>query len=210
MYPSEKQRIRDITELAAKAFAQHRIIQNLAQGLHRHWSCVGRRGSAYHFNVITEPGRLIVTGDIGEIILCRLPDMIEFLRTSLGDLDYLAGKVQGKSPREWSEDLCKDWLAARVAEVKAEQRQDAEDYALDGAVPAHVAMKRNEKLEKYRQLYQELEDGRIFFELALYRSGLADGDWPRLETFSHQFLWCTMALRWFMANLDKVPVRYEG
>lgn len=37
VYPSERKRMEQVAEFATKAFERHVIIQNVSQGLYRHW-----------------------------------------------------------------------------------------------------------------------------------------------------------------------------
>lgn len=211
MYECERKRIEQIHELAARAFADHVVTQNVGQGLYRHWRCARPGTGMYAFNVITEPGRVIVTGDIGELILCRELDMIEWFRRCHNDLDYVAGKAQGVKVREWSADVAKEWAESRIREYRADLKLDEEEAASDGVEFPEKDRKRYlDRIEKHQELLDALDDGKHFFDDALFHSGLCDGDYPRLETFTPGFLWCFETLKWLVVRLDAAPVRYEG
>lgn len=200
MYPSERKRMADVAEFASKAFARHEITQNVSQGLYRHWRCARPDSGMYAFNIITEPGRLIVTGDIGEIILCREPDMLAWLPMALRDPHYLAGKVQAGKVREWCADVAREWIDAEVKDLRADFAKDEED----GLATPEDRKRFEANLKKYDDLRDETEMGPSYFEAALHQSGLIDGcDWPRLETFTTQFLWIVEALRWFLAHVEE-------
>lgn len=201
MLPSEKARVEAVRGWAAGAFARHAVTQNVAQGLYRHWSCAEPGSGHRAFNVTTLPGRLIVTGDMGELILCREPDMVEWFRRCHEDLNYVAGKAQGIPVREWCGAAARDWLDAEERGPQAEFEADPWD-AMKGRTRAE------DRLAQIRRVRAALEDGRPFFEMALHESRMLDGDdWPDLEVFTHEFLWCVEGLRWLVPQLPKLPER---
>jgi hypothetical protein len=61
--------------------AEHQleVLQN--NGLYRHLKFSRGGSSIYRFDIITWPGYLAITGDMGESVFTRLPDMLEFFRT---------------------------------------------------------------------------------------------------------------------------------
>jgi hypothetical protein len=162
----------------------------------------------YAFNVITEPGRLIVTGDIGELILCRCPDMVEFVRSVIRDLHYLSSKAEGTPTHEWSDDVARDWVDSEIAELKAELKLEEDE---DGIVPERTRKRYADRMERYREVRQAIDSGEHFFNHTLLESNLTDGgDWPSVETFSYQFLWIVEALRWFLARVPAPVQAAEG
>jgi hypothetical protein len=178
MYPSERKTQENIASLAAHSFKDHIMTTRLGQGLFRNWQCARPGSSFYLFNVSTEPGRLFVTGDIGDMIFARESDMISWLRRCIGDPHYVAGKVQGRRPREWSEDVVRDWLAERAKEEGADRK-------------------------KLAKLGRTLDDGRPYFDIALHESGIINSaDWPDFTAFTTEFLWIMEALKWFLLALD--------
>lgn len=199
MYPCEKQHIEQIRDLAREAFRDHQITKNVSQGLYRHWRCARPGSRMYCFNVITEPGRLIVTGDIGVLILCREKDMLPWLRGSIDSTDYLSSKAQTPT-HAWSSEVALAWVEFRIEELKTEIREEAEDCP-----DSNWGKKLTAMLGKYELLREEVSSGEHAFAQALYDSGVIDGgDFPRLETFTSGFLWCREALRWFLANVQEV------
>ena len=200
MYPCEKKLIEQIRENASRAFADHVVTQNVNQGLYRHWRCQKPGAGMYHFNVITEPGRLIVTGDIGTLILCREQDMLPWARRAMDDPYYMAGKCQAPEPYAWSSDVCRDWLERERRDVLHDLAIDEEAARKEGEeLTAKERKKYTDLLDKIAKLAEEVEGGEHAFTQAVHDSGLVDGcDWPRLETFTPNFLWCREALRWFL------------
>ncbi len=75
-------------------------------GVHRHlrFRKAPPAGSEYWFDLITYPGELVITGDMGTYVFRRLTDMFEFFRT---DREYAErrGCKLGINPSYWSEKL---------------------------------------------------------------------------------------------------------
>lgn len=75
---------------ADKAYKDH-VVQVEGEG---RWYC-GRPGSGtYHFRVIMAPAMILVYGDIKDVVFrVTNSNAMEWLRTSIDDLDYVLGKV---------------------------------------------------------------------------------------------------------------------
>jgi hypothetical protein len=71
-------------------------------GENRHIRFQQRGTGVYHFDIITWPGKLCITGDCGTFVFRRLPDMFEFFRsTQRGRINaqYWAEKVIAEGRR---------------------------------------------------------------------------------------------------------------
>lgn len=173
-----------IAALAKDAFAEHQISERYGQGVYRSWRCKRPRGWAYSFDVISEPGRLLVMGDIGTLVLLSgNPDILPWLRGALGDPDYLAGKVAREiASREFDPDIAAAWLASDGA---ARLRWHTPDW------------------------FREVEEvarthgGPAFFR-ELHEAGSADP--PLCLNFTSGFLWQREALKVFLRLLDQKGV----
>ncbi|WP_235872813.1 hypothetical protein [Pseudoxanthomonas winnipegensis] len=64
-----------------KHTAAHEMEVILDQGMHRHLRFARPGTGIYHFHIVTWPGYLAISGDMGASIFSRLPDMFEFFRT---------------------------------------------------------------------------------------------------------------------------------
>jgi hypothetical protein len=62
-------------------------------GVYRHLKVSKPGTSSYHYHIVTFPGRLVITGDMGSCIFARTYDMFEF---------FGSGKI---NPSYWSEKL---------------------------------------------------------------------------------------------------------
>jgi hypothetical protein len=63
-----------------KDIATHEMEVVLDQGMHRHLRFKRPGTNNYHFDIVTWPGNLAMTGDMGASVFSRLPDMFEFFR----------------------------------------------------------------------------------------------------------------------------------
>ncbi len=158
-----------------------------------------------HFDLITWPGYLCYTGDMGTFVFRRLHDMFEFFRCPADrqpfqiDLRYWAEKVEASDKhgglRTWSADRFRaevrdffnqhvddEWTAARKADLWSEI-EDAVCGAAD--VSEHHA---------WTALWDFSYDGFRF------------QDWGRdCQEWTHRFEWCCHALQWAIAIYDDRP-----
>ncbi len=66
-----------------KTTAEHTLEVVLDNGLHRHLRFRKPGTSVYGFDIVTWPGHLAVSGDMGAAVFTRLADMFEFFRHDL-------------------------------------------------------------------------------------------------------------------------------
>lgn len=182
----EQKRIALHAELAAKAFAHHKITQKLNEGLYRSWRCGAEQSSFYHFHITTIPGYLFVTGDIGELIVSREADMIAWCRLAIDDLRYFASKMPSQIvKREYDPDVARAWIDELLANV-------------DGSY-------RSIDLAKLTEL-RELADDPHQFQQELHEEQFCDGaDCPDFNNYTSNYLWCREAIKWLLERLPEVP-----
>lgn len=116
-----------IAENAAHAFKEHVIEQRSLhrdeRGLYATWRCGRPDSGTYAFLVTVYPGVLVVTGDVGDLIVERTTNMIAWCRGSVGSIDYFAEKVPHAIPTKkgaaWNPNFlwcreCVKWFVERV------------------------------------------------------------------------------------------------
>lgn len=198
--------------------AEHAVSVLRDDGLYRHLRC--RRGDSYTygFDVITWPGYLCYTGDMGSFVFARIPDMFEFFRgrrKAVVDRRYLAEKaVAVDKPdgiRAYSEDLFK-------AAVKADFDSFVEG---DGLTPEQAA-------DLWRQIEDDVlscgddrhghdaVEAAMTFRWVPEQLGLTQGRevFPffyehRLEEFTTRFWWCCYAVPWAIEQYDATKTAAE-
>lgn len=54
-----------VVERSVKDLAEHVVTVKHADGMYRHWQCANPKSCHLHFDVVTWPGYLAFTGDMG-------------------------------------------------------------------------------------------------------------------------------------------------
>lgn len=173
-----------------------------------------------HFDLITWPGMLCYTGDMGTYVFQRLEDMFEFFRTDSGriNLGYWSEKLQamnctgrhsGNSVEEFSgerfTEVIKEYLVGWIRDAKSDGR-----------------LTKDERRSLWQAVYDDVldkveEDGdramiaandflwRPDHEYATRRRDYRFEDiWERTFTeYTHHFVWCCLAIAWGIEVYDK-------
>lgn len=182
-------------------------------GLYRHLRFKRPTTSCCYFDLITWPGVLCFTGDMGTFVFSRLPDMFEFFRT-----DRVEGGELRINPGYWSEKLLSvdgGRNGASAMEFSVEKftsvlTEYVNDWLADRAVP-------DEDAEALRQAVKEEVIDLIESEDESYSYRLGDEFrhdvngaefhfqdlWDHnFRRFTHRFLWCCYALSWGIQQYD--------
>jgi hypothetical protein len=190
--------------------AEHKIIVIRDDGVHRHIRFKQPDSICMHFDLITWPGYLCYTGDMGTYVFQRLTDMFEFFRTDREykkrggkklaiNLSYWGEKLQatdrGDGYRKYSADKFKanimDWIEQRglVGKLGHGLRDELESEVLDHADDsADVA---------YRAAMDFKWAGKYVFP---------DFYEVDSEEYTHRFVWCCYALAWGIEQYDASKV----
>lgn len=117
--------IKRYEEMAAVSFKDHVVTERLNQGMFRAWRCQAPGSWNMGFDVFTQPGDLVVTGDLGDLIVSRCEDMISWSRSAVHSIGYFAEKVPHSIPtREWSYDKAMEWIGEEIKEASADDSED--------------------------------------------------------------------------------------
>lgn len=171
-----------------------------SHGLYRHWRCQNKSGTFnQRFDIVTWPGFLAYTGDMGEYLFCRTADMVAFMRGSCMSYSYAAEKCVAHDGRlqEWREELFLQALKDRQEEC------EDDSYTVvrrGGKVKEKVSAKISEIIQDYEN-YSLQSDA----EKAMYESGLSD-ELPSCKDYTVHFLWALHAIHWFIGKLDAEEV----
>lgn len=186
-----------------REIATHEMQVIRDDGVNRHLRFQRPGTMCMHFDLLTWPGYLCYTGDMGTYVFRRLHDMFQFFRRGETrckyriDLHYWAEKLEasdrGDGVREW-----------KPEQFKAEVRDFFEQHAND-EWPA----------ERRAVLWQEIDDkvcaaadcSEHHAWVALFdfeRDGFRFQDWERdCKVWKHRFLWCCHALEWAIDTYDR-------
>lgn len=175
---------------AAKAFADHVVTVEHEHGLYRHYRCAKPGTGIYAFQIVTFPGRLIVSGDIGNVGWSRCPDMIEWAAGAVESIGYFAEKVWGSIPtKEWSEEAAEEVIEEKYKNI-------VEDVAGFDAKEAAECVEKAD--EEKALLLRAASEGQEAFTTAFYGSNWCRGDFPEVRSYTAEFLWTREAVKWFL------------
>lgn len=184
-------------ESFAGAVADHVMTVLQDDGVYRHLHFGKPKTTVKSFSIVTWPGYLAFTGDIGDYIFKRLDDMMEFFRG------------HAPNPRYWSE-ICvaagRDGLTAydpdcaraqiEAAVVEGCEGLSAEDAAgLRRDVDYDVLSRVNEGEHALREALRDFHEN----EDAIFPDSW---EW-NLESHTYPFVWACHAIPWAIAQYDQ-------
>lgn len=182
--------------------AMHRLQILHDDGLYRHLRFRRPGSYCYGFDIVTYPGYLCYSGDMGCYVFSRLPDMFEFFRGDGPNPSYWAEKCVSKCRtdglREYSETLGRRAVAARALKFARDRQLVGEDRA---AFFGEV----REEVWACSDDHRNLVDAAMGFRFQI--GSRRDEVFPdfyehQLEEWTTRFLWCCHALPWAIARYD--------
>jgi hypothetical protein len=113
-------------------FKNHSIVELSRDGGFGSWMCSKNGSSNFSFTVTVIPGSLILTGDLGNLIVTRHgTQMIPWCRDAVDSTMYFSQKTGRQSTtREFSIDKYREWLLQQVAEHTTSDCEDCEANAI--------------------------------------------------------------------------------
>jgi hypothetical protein len=200
---AERDQITENATRFAEAVSEHRMTTLSEDGLYRHLRFNKPGSWSYGFDLVTWPGYLAITGDMGDYVFARTADMFEFFETDRGRInpqywsEKLANKDERKGTLVYDQELFKprvmEWYADRVEYAGLTA---AEEAALLDALREQVF----ERTWDADGPYSREEAIRLLMEFS--HDGVAIDepyDWS-LERWDWQFLWCCHAIVWGIAR----------
>lgn len=200
---------------------EHHVMEVIRDdGVNRHIRFRAPGTMCMHFDLITWPGALCYTGDMGTYVFRRLEDMFEFFRTDSGriNLGYWSekliamdcnGRQSGNSVEEFSEErfteVVKEYLGNWIRDSKREGRLTKEERrSLWEAVYDDVLGKVDEGGDRALiaandfcwmpdRFYGKRERGYSFEDMFEHS----------FTECTHQFVWCCLAIAWGIQVYDK-------
>jgi len=204
--------------------ARHELIVHRDDGVYRHITGKRPGTSDMHFHIVTFPGYLVYTGDMGSYTFTRLRDMFDFFRQKPGrrfgyiNPSYWSEKLEATScngrhvkhgAEEWSDDKFKAVITERFNDHFADMAPD-EDEPEDKRA-AFEAM----KAEAWEQIEDEIfscddlehEGYRAASDFSHEESGLKFEElWDHnLSDWTLHFLWACYAITWAITKYDQLP-----
>lgn len=104
----------DLKETFDKIVKNHKVQIIKDDGLYRHISATENGSAIYRFDLITWPGYLAYTGDMGHFVFARIPDMFAFFRGREINPGYWAEKVLAENIHNGIEEFSVDVFRENV------------------------------------------------------------------------------------------------
>lgn len=199
---------------------QHNLIVIKDEGTYRHLRFKRPSTSSYYFDLVSWPGYLCMTGDMGTWTFSRIEDMFNFFRDKDGGINphYWSEKLEAGTgcPRdkiayEWDEDKFRKELDERLTNWIEENQpdDDGEDSEYDD--DDHEDSEYSEKLENVRDLVRQLK-GSSYSEHEAYAACENSEDPEEILTdlwecnfkgYTHHYLWACYAIVWGIQQYDR-------
>ncbi len=181
----------------------HAMTVLLDAGLHRHLQFRKPGTSCCGFDIVTWPGYLAFSGDMGSFVFQRLPDMLQFFRrdTQDGELSI--------NPAYWSEKLeAIDRCSGHAQYSEAKFRQRIAEWLKDvEAKPELRAAVKADILDLDCSDERTVRERVDNFEHAGFRF---EDFWEcRLDEYTPRFIWCCYALVWAIQQYDAAKAPAE-
>lgn len=202
-------------EVFLKDVANHAMKVMKDDGIYRHlrFASTGARPWNQWFDIVTWPGFLAYSGDMGCFVFSRLSDMFEFFRTRPANekaqlhinTGYWAEKLQAvdrdhrsNSEMAFSEDILKERVEEHVSEwieecsltedeqeeLRSAVQEDVLRYSEDGEHEAHRALRNFScKINSHRFEFSDT------------------WEW-NLREYTFRFVWCCYAITWAIKQYD--------
>lgn len=166
-------------------------------GLYRHLRC--STGSySYSFDIVTWPGYLCYSGDMGCFVFTRIKDMFEFFRgrrEALIDRGYLAEKTVASDKHDGVKEFSEELFASVVKERFEEFAEDLDD---------------DDKADLWEDIQEDVlssssrSDGVEAAMSFRWRGREVFSDfWDHnLDEYTGRFWWCCYAVPWAIERYD--------
>lgn len=206
---------------------EHRFLTDVAQhemtiirddGVHRHIRFKAAGTMIEHFDLITWPGYLCYTGDMGTYVFTRLHDMFEFFRTDRDHLQLRDGQTLAINPGYWGEKLeaidkgdgftkfsevkferavmeyLVRWIRENYNDTDKDERRELWDKVMSQVIDADNDNGGHRKQAAAHDFTHRVHQDLRFEFMDFWEHDLTD--------YSHRFMWCCYALAWGVQQYD--------
>ncbi len=195
-----------------KDVEKHQMTVIRDDGLYRHVRFKRPDTICYSFDLITWPGYLCYTGDMGTYVFTRLADMFEFFRRPEHcryqiDMRYWAEKVQAADKydgiKKFSEELFNravmgdlvTWVRDNREYTSKEERRDLWDEVISTVINADGDNGGYRKQVAAHDFYHKVNDRAGTFSFVDF--------WDHtVDDYTQRFAWCCQALAWGIKQYD--------
>lgn len=201
---------------------EHQMSILMDNDIYRHLRFRRQGDSSYWFDLITWPGRLCITGDMGTYVFNRLEDMFEFFRT---DREHSRYDQNGLSinPSYWSEKVDAQDKNAGVLEFDSQTFRDEikrlfdewvdENQPKEGVAINDMDAFKEQKDELWIDIdvyvLSEADNGedaayRAAMDFSSSAADLTFNDFYEVSCreYTFHYLWCCYAIAWGVLQYD--------
>jgi hypothetical protein len=205
-----------------KDVAEHQMITLHDDGVYRHIRFKKPGTSCMHFDLVTWPGYLAYSGDMGCYVFCRLTDMFEFFRTDREykkrdgkklaiNLSYWSEKLQAvdgnrhsAGATEFSEEKFNravveylvEWIRSNTHRTTKDERRELWDSVMADVIDADGDEGGYRKQAAAHDFNHSVnEEVRNFYFMDFLERDFTE--------YTHHFIWCCYALAWGIEQYDK-------
>jgi hypothetical protein len=184
-----KKQIADAKERFASNTDEHLMTVLNDDGLYRHIRFKAPGTGFYWFDLVTWPGYLSITGDMGAFTFARDRDMFTFFYGHDINPGYWGEKVVTGEVKAYSEDTFREWVEDEVRNAK-EEKPDLDWKHIDFLIEGDVLYEGTYADGAYNAVH-EFNDDRGHMGFRFYTDEGLD-----FIDFTHRFLWCCHAIQW--------------
>lgn len=184
---------------------------HISGGIYRHLRVKKPGTRIYGFDIMTWPGYLAITGDLGSAMFTRSPDMLAFFRPGRGDApadgglyinpSYWAEKCSANDGpiKEFNEELLRAVLRERFDEYIEEQDQDVPNW--ETAKASLWNLLENDIIGCSASTYEAVENMRTFRPRSTYTVSFSDFEFSdpgeyatSMEDYTARFIYRLLAI----------------
>jgi hypothetical protein len=190
--------------------AEHQMQVLRDDGVYRHLRFQKPGTSIHWFDIVTWPGYLSITGDVGDYLFSRLEDMFQFFRDKRGgrdgrlhiNEDYWAQKLQAQSCNGRYCEGVRRWCAEKFERAIKEQYVEyvcAEMRGMPGERKELRAALEEDVLSRSEDEHGAKEAVYYFDEYGLRFEDFYEVDYTEWD---FKFVWCLYAIVWGIQQYD--------
>jgi hypothetical protein len=182
-----------VAERFSRDVKEHQIEIIIDESLHRHIRLAKPGTIVMRFDLITWPGHLCYTGDMGSFLFSRTADMFSFFRGRSPNLPYWSEKVLASDKSGGIQRYSADAFSARIKEYFEGCTYDWDENKKEALW-----------LEVVKQVLSAAHDGEYAAREAAARFSVFADFWEADCTeYDFRFEWCCHAIPWGIDQYDK-------
>lgn len=191
--------------LARSTFAGFRLAggHRQVEAHTRRWFFRGPKHGNCCFHLVTWPGYLVVTGDVGDCLWSRTENMLQWAADGIDDRQYMSGKTPSQMrEKQWSSEKAKahvdEWYAHQVESLLFEP-----GYEREPGVSVQQAL--DDLKDTRRRLHNSTSHEFEFYTATMDIRSWQHDDYPDCRMPPSNYEWCHSALQVGLELLGYLP-----